>query len=122
MDAAIASALSATARGLEATLVYQRAGEQPQSPSEYILSTEHNCTSGAAAVRLRRGKRKEQHATDIVVQRRVRARAIIEVDEEAGRKRKRHTDSQLAYNVETLHKLQKVVGAWYHTLQPFGDG
>ena len=45
-----------------------------------------------------------------------------DVNDDAGlrvRKRKRQADTQLAYSAGTLHKLQKVVGAWYHTQQPF---
>ena len=59
-----------------------------------------------------------------VTRRNVRARVTISTDinDDTGRKRKRHADAQLAYRAGTLHKLQKVVGVWYHTLQPFGDG
>ena len=41
---------------------------------------------------------------------------------DADRKRKRHSDAQLVYSNRSLNKLQKVVGQWYSTMPPFGDG
>ena len=41
---------------------------------------------------------------------------------DADRKRKRHSDAQLVYSNRSLSKLQKVVGQWYPTMPPFGDG
>ena len=88
------------------------------------IKTEHNCTSGATAVHVRRGKRAVVCMSETVTRRNVRARVTIstDVNDDTGRKRKRHADAQLAYSAGTLHKLQKVVGVWYHTPQPFGDG
>ena len=53
----------------------------------------------------------------------VRARVTIstDVNEDTGRKRKRHADAQLAYSAGTLHKLQNVVGVWYHTPTPWRE-
>ena len=71
-----------------------------------------------------RGKRAVVCMSETVTRRNVRARVTIstDVNDDTGRKRKRHADAQLAYNAVTLHKLQKVVVVWYHTPQPFGDG
>jgi len=79
---------------------------------------------GATAVHTRRGKRAAMCMSETVTRRNVRACVTIstDVNDDTGWKRKRHADAQLAYRAGTLHKLQKVVGMWYHTPQPFGDG
>ena len=50
--------------------------------------------------------------SETVTRRNVRARVTIstDVNDDTGRKRKRHADAQLAYSAGALHKLQ--IGRW----------
>ena len=93
------------------------------------VKTDNACTSGAAAVHLRRGKRSIPQNAAATQQRNVRPRVATGQTGEQGdgthdadRKRKRHSDAQLVYSNRSLSKLQKVVGQWYPTMPPFGDG
>ena len=68
------------------------------------IKTKHNCASGATAVHIRRSKRTAMRMSETVTRRNVRACVAIptDINDDTGRKRQHHADTQLAYSAGTL--------------------